>query len=168
MDDKDQEIWEKIFNNDPDGILDIKLKKSNTRTADERLLSSFEEINDFFIINNREPTQNIEDVSEFQLYSRLKSLREDKTKVENIRIVSESAKELARFHKNLNNFQSYNLYNTIPGFHNTRVIFKKFQDVLLNTSKHLLDQCIEQINYVLSKEKDCNIIQKLVRSISFI
>ena len=82
MDDKDQEIWDKIFNNDPDGILDIKLKKSNTRTADERLLSSFEEINDFFIINNREPAQNIEDVSEFQLYSRLKSLREDETKVE--------------------------------------------------------------------------------------
>ena len=49
MDNKDKEIWDKIFNNDPDGILDIKLKKSNTRTADERLVSSFQEINDFFI-----------------------------------------------------------------------------------------------------------------------
>ena len=48
MDNKDKEIWDKIFNNDPDGILDIKLKKSNTLTADERLLSSFQEINDFF------------------------------------------------------------------------------------------------------------------------
>ena len=82
MDNKDKEIWDKIFNNDPDGILDIKLKKSNTRTADEHLLSSFQEINDFFIINNREPSQNIEDVSEYKLFSRLKSLRKDETKVE--------------------------------------------------------------------------------------
>ena len=82
MDNKDKEIWDKIFNNDPDGILDIKLKTSNTQTADERLLSSFQGINDFFVKNNKEPAQNIEDVSEFKLYSRLKSLREDETKVE--------------------------------------------------------------------------------------
>ncbi len=82
MDNKDKEIWDNIFNNDPYGILDIKLKTSNTRTADERLLSSFQEINDFFVKNNNEPTQNIEDVSEFQLYTRLKSLRKDETKVE--------------------------------------------------------------------------------------
>lgn len=83
-------------------------------------------------------------------------------KVEHVSIVSQSANELARFHKNLNNFPSHNLYNTIPNFHNTVIIFKTFQDVLLNTPKYLSDQCIEQINYVLSKEKDCQIIQKLL------
>ena len=83
-------------------------------------------------------------------------------KVENVKIVSESAKELARFHRELNNFPIHNLYNTIPDFHNTVIIFKQFQDVLLNSPKHLSDQCIEQINYILSKEKDCQIIQKLL------
>lgn len=84
-------------------------------------------------------------------------------KVDNIRIVSESANELARFHETLNDFPINNLYDTIPDFHNTVVIFQKFQDVLRNTPKYLLEQCLRQINYILSKEKDCHIIQNLLK-----
>ena len=84
-------------------------------------------------------------------------------KVDNIRIVSESAHELAIFHKKLNDFPINNLYDTIPDFHNTVVIFQKFQDVLRNTPKYLLEQCLKQINYILSKEKDCHIIQNLLK-----
>ena len=80
INDKDK-ILEDIFSNDPFGILNVKPKFSNVKTAEERLISSFEEINDFIAINKREPEPNPSNTSEYQLYSRLKYLREDHTKM---------------------------------------------------------------------------------------
>ena len=77
--DKDK-ILEEIFSNDPLGLLDVKLRNSY-KTSDERLSASFEEINEFIAKNKREPGPNTEDISEYQLYSRLKSLREDENKM---------------------------------------------------------------------------------------
>ena len=78
--DKDK-VLDEIFNNDPLGLLNVKPKSSTARTADERLLASFLEIIDFVEANGKEPTANPSNISEFQLYSRLKSLREDETKI---------------------------------------------------------------------------------------
>lgn len=78
--DKDK-ILDDIFNNDPLGLLNFKPKNSNVRTADERLLASFQEINDFVDSNGKEPKANPSNISEFQLYSRLKNLKEDETKI---------------------------------------------------------------------------------------
>jgi hypothetical protein len=82
--DKDK-VLDEIFNNDPLGLLNIKPKKSNTRTADERLLASFQEINDYIKNNGKEPEPNPMNISEYQLYSRLKSMREDLVKVEQLK-----------------------------------------------------------------------------------
>lgn len=80
--DKDS-ILDEIFNNDPLGLLKVKPKNSNARTADERLLASFQEINDFVENNDgKQPEPNMSSISEYQLYSRLKSLREDMVKIE--------------------------------------------------------------------------------------
>lgn len=79
--DKDK-ILDDIFDNDPLGLLNFKPKNSNTRTSDEHLLASFQEINDFVESNGKEPTANPNNIFEFQLYSRLRSLREDKTKID--------------------------------------------------------------------------------------
>ena len=76
-----EKVLDDIFNNDPLGLLIFKPKNSNARTADERLLASFQEINDFVDNNHKEPEPNPSNISEFQLYSRLKNLREDKTKI---------------------------------------------------------------------------------------
>lgn len=78
--DKDK-ILAEIFNNDPFGLLNVK-PKSTSRTPDERLLGSFQEINEFVSKNGKEPQPNISNISEFQLYSRLKSLRDDPDKIE--------------------------------------------------------------------------------------
>ena len=80
MEDKDK-ILDDIFSNDPLGLLNVKLKTSNVKTADERLSNSFEEINDFITKNDREPAPNPSNISEYQLYSRLKNLREDEGKM---------------------------------------------------------------------------------------
>jgi hypothetical protein len=82
--DKDK-VLDEIFNNDPFGLLNIKPKASIARTADERLLASFQEINDFVDKTGKEPKANPGNVSEFQLYSRLKSLREDAVKAEQLK-----------------------------------------------------------------------------------
>lgn len=80
MEDKDK-ILDDIFSNDPLGLLNVKPKTSNVKTADERLSNSFEEINDFISKNEREPAPNPSNISEYQLYSRLKNLREDEDKM---------------------------------------------------------------------------------------
>ena len=66
---------ERILADDPLGLLDVKPKASNAITADQRLIASFEEINAFYRVNNREPAEG-RDISERRLFSRLKGLRE--------------------------------------------------------------------------------------------
>ena len=80
IEDKDK-ILDEIFSNDPFGLLNVKPKISNIKTADERLSNSFEEINEFIAKNEREPEPNSSNISEYQLYSRLKNLREDEDKM---------------------------------------------------------------------------------------
>ena len=76
-----KKVLEDIFNNDPLRILNVKRKATAARSADKRLLSSFQEINDFVSEHGKEPEPNVNNVAETQLYYRLKSLREDHEKV---------------------------------------------------------------------------------------
>lgn len=78
--DKDQ-VLNEIFNSDQLDLLSVKPKVSNFKSSEERLTASFLEINDFYAKHNREPQPNIANISEYQLYSRLKSLREDLEKL---------------------------------------------------------------------------------------
>jgi hypothetical protein len=63
-----------IFNDDEFGLLD-SAKASNVKTADQRLVDSFEEINLFVDKNGREP--NTSSMSEYGLLARLKNIREN-------------------------------------------------------------------------------------------
>lgn len=81
--DKDK-VLDEIFNDDPFGLLNVKPKVSNVRTADERLIASFEEINKFVEQNGEEPKATT-NTSEFMLYARLKGLRKDAVKVEQLK-----------------------------------------------------------------------------------
>lgn len=78
--DKDKKLQE-IFGNDPLGLLNIKPSNSPAQNEDGRLISKFLEINDFFEKNYREPEQG-GGIQEHQLYSRLKSIRENPVKIE--------------------------------------------------------------------------------------
>lgn len=78
--DKDK-MLDEIFGNDPLGLLQIKPSSSPARNADERLVSSFEEINSFFEANSKEPEQS-SDISERTLYARLKGIRASEEKIE--------------------------------------------------------------------------------------
>ena len=65
-----------IFSNDPFGLLDFKPKVSQSRNEDERLISSFEEINTFYEREQREP-QESQNMQERTLFSRLSALRKN-------------------------------------------------------------------------------------------
>lgn len=70
-----------LFENDPLGLLNIRPTASPVRNEEERLVASFLEINSFYRKNNREPEQG-GGIQEHQLFSRLRSLRENPVKVE--------------------------------------------------------------------------------------
>ncbi|SHF80402.1 GIY-YIG nuclease family protein [Flavisolibacter ginsengisoli] len=69
---------EDIFNDDEFGLLDSKAKSSNIKFEDDRLIDSFEEINDFYEKNGREP--NASRMSEYGLLAKLKNFRLDEKK----------------------------------------------------------------------------------------
>ena len=70
----------KILDDDPFGLLFSETKKSSSTTPEEkRLISSFEEISNFYEEHNREPEES--GISEFKLFSRLKYIRKTPSKV---------------------------------------------------------------------------------------
>lgn len=71
---------DEIFANDPFGLLDIKPRVSQSRNEEERLISSFEEINSFFEMEHREPLES-QNMQERTLFTRLASLRKNLTKI---------------------------------------------------------------------------------------
>lgn len=68
-----------ILENDPLDILKVKPKESSVVSPDNRLKSSFDEINQFIDTNGSEPTKS-RDINERRLFSRLESLRESPEK----------------------------------------------------------------------------------------
>lgn len=75
-----QKVLDDIFNDDEFDILNVKPKVSSAKNEEERLLASFTEINEFISKNNREPQANPSNITEFQLYSRLKKIRQNTEK----------------------------------------------------------------------------------------
>ena len=77
-------ILKDIFESDPLGLLNFKPSNLPARNEAERLVASFQEINDFYEKNNKEPEQG-GSIQEHQLYARLKSLRESPAKIETLK-----------------------------------------------------------------------------------
>lgn len=73
----------KLIEDDDLDLLKIQKKKSSMLTADERLIESFHDINEFISNNGREPKPG-SDVHEHRLYARLKGIRESKTKIKSL------------------------------------------------------------------------------------
>lgn len=72
---------EKIFNDDELNLLNVKPRISNTYTPHERLIKSFEEINDFIDKHKAIPQSNADDILERSLSFRLQGIMEDFEKI---------------------------------------------------------------------------------------
>ena len=121
--DKDS-VLDDIFNNDPLGLLNVKAKISNVKSADQRLSESFAEINAFYNENNREPEANISDITEQTLYFRLENLRKN---VKNSEILESE--------------DIYNLLNIVPKEINSidDILGDNFDDLLNTDDAGLFD-----------------------------
>jgi hypothetical protein len=84
MDDESRKSkFQKIFHDDPFGLLDIKeTPKQELRDEDWRLIEKFQEITQFYEDNNhRLPNPESGDISEYSLWSRLSAIKSDPKKV---------------------------------------------------------------------------------------
>jgi hypothetical protein len=68
-----------LFENDPLGLIISKPKVTQSRNEEEKLIASFEEINNFYEIEQREP-QESQNIQERNLFSRLSALRKNPVK----------------------------------------------------------------------------------------
>lgn len=74
-----------IFADDDFHLIEEQKKVNSSRTADERLFDSFKEIEAFIEKTGREPGPNTANVTEYSLYSRLKGIRNDLGKIEQLK-----------------------------------------------------------------------------------
>ncbi len=81
--DKKKTLQDIFDEEDEFGLLDIKPKVSAVRNDDERLIASFAELNEFYEKHQREPHPN--HGSERSLYARLRGIRENPSKIEQLR-----------------------------------------------------------------------------------
>lgn len=79
MDNKPKSLLD-IFADDEIGLLDVKPIASNVKSEDERLVNSFEEINQFYESNQREPNPQ-QGMNERKLFIRLQGIRDSDEKV---------------------------------------------------------------------------------------
>ncbi len=81
--DKKKTLQDIFDEEDEFGLLDIKPKATTARNEDERLVASFAELNEFYEKHQREPLPN--NGSERSLYARLKGIRENPSKIEQLK-----------------------------------------------------------------------------------
>ena len=117
---------QKILENDPLNLLDVKKSKSsNSFSTDERLVLSFKEINIFFEEQGRIPEKS-NNVEERKLYSRFHGIKEDIDKVEVLR--------------------EYDKFNLLKDVKRADAIeIKTVDDILENDALGLLDKENEDI-----------------------
>lgn len=77
----------KLVADDDLELLKVKPVSTGAMTADHRLVSSFNEIEEFFAKNGREPQPNHSDMHEFKLNSRLAGIRSSKIKSDSLRAI---------------------------------------------------------------------------------
>jgi len=76
--DNEQKLLD-IFKDDPFNLLELKPQTSPVKSEDERLVSSFQEINDFYEKHGRKPEKSM-DMQERSLHARLKGINENAEK----------------------------------------------------------------------------------------
>lgn len=77
--------FESILANDPLSLLKVVPKFSGQKTEKERLVSAFEEINEFFVEHQRVPIKSKDDIIEFTLACRLLAITNDHEKQKSVR-----------------------------------------------------------------------------------
>jgi len=81
---------------------------------------------------------------------------------ENKEDFAESGKAFGKFQSLLADFDASKLFEVIPNFHNTKSRFQHFQKVLKADIHGRANECKKEIDFVLAREKVCNILVDLI------
>ena len=72
----------------------------------------------------------------------------------------QSALSFGHFLKQLGDYPAESLYETIPKFHDTAKRFRDFEDAQRKDVKNRAHTCRQEIDFVLAREKDCDVLMK--------
>lgn len=75
----------------------------------------------------------------------------------------QSALSFGHFLKQLGDYPAESLYETIPQFHDTAKRFRDFEDAQRKDVKNRARQCREEIDFVLSRKDDCDVLMKQLK-----
>lgn len=75
----------------------------------------------------------------------------------------QSAISFGHFLKQLGDYPAESLYETIPQFHDTAKRFRDFEDAQRKDVKNRARTCRQEIDFVLSREKDCDVLMEQLR-----
>lgn len=73
-------------------------------------------------------------------------------------LVREAARGFGEFHKNLVDIDISNIGDTIPDFHHTKKRFDFFKSIIEKDPKGRLEMCKEDVEFLMSREKDYSLI----------
>ena len=150
-----------IFDNDKFGLFNIK-PKSNQRNAEERLVSSFQVIVDFYEENSREPEFSKLNIQECQLYYELKGIRLNKEKCIALKDYDtygllDDTKELNQTQTSIENKKEFNSIDDI--LNNDRFGIFDSDDSIFEI-KHISVQKDRAKTDFLAKRKSCKEFEK--------
>lgn len=150
-----------IFENDKFGLFNIK-PKSNQRNAEERLVSSFQVIVDFYEENSREPEFSKLNIQECQLYYELKGIRLNKEKCTALKDYDtygllDDTKELNQTQTSIENKKEINSIDDI--LNNDRFGIFDSDDSIFEI-KHISVQKDRAKTDFLAKRKSCKEFEK--------
>lgn len=87
-------------------------------------------------------------------------------KIEDKELFKESAIGFGKFASDLQTFDASKLVEIIPNFHNTKSRFEHFKKTLESNPKNRKDSCLNEIEFVLSREKYCDkIVNKIEQNL---
>lgn len=76
----------------------------------------------------------------------------------------QSAISFGHFLKQLGDYPAESLYETIPQFHDTAKRFRDFEDAQRKDVKNRARTCRQEIDFVLSRENDCDVLMEQLRN----
>ena len=79
-------------------------------------------------------------------------------------IFAASGRAFGRFQKMLSGYPTETLYETIPHFHDTEDRLAKLKHAIRNNPLDRAKDCMDEIAFVLAREKDCSVVLEAQRS----
>lgn len=84
--------------------------------------------------------------------------------VDDLKIVYEMGRAVGKFDKTLKKFPKRKLYKVIPNFHNSKIRYKQFKEVVKRDNYHKKNKVLREIYFIYRRKKYFQIINENIKS----